>query len=280
MLSVVCAAERRDGRGHQQRPGARHGDGTVDGTPVAKPLVVEPGSHRTAPPTSRSSRTRPSRFILVDGVEAATYTPTPDCVAPRPSPRVSVAGLECPPPSTTVTLANDGDPESTVVFTILVNGRVVQESAPMFGGDTTTIVGDLTPYEDRKMNVVLRARRRGAGQPHDQRELRGRGRGVCFLRTGGSSTGPGAQPISSTGSGVLPAVGAGFGLSVIALGLGLVAVGGLLIRRAAGGAGRGRPDRKRSADAPAAGCGSDAVWWPWVWRSSGTSPGSWSEPTS
>ena len=46
---------------------------------------------------------------------------------------------------------------------------------------------------------------------------------------GAGASGSSAQPGISTGSGVLPAVGASFGLSFIALGLGLVMVGSLVI---------------------------------------------------
>src|SRR5205085_7865085 len=95
--------------------------------------------------------------VLVDATVVGSYVVTPDCVAPQAAARISVAGQECPPPSTTVTLANDGDPDSKVVFVIRVNGRVVQQSAPVYGGDSTTIVGDLSRFEDRTVTVSVRA---------------------------------------------------------------------------------------------------------------------------
>ena len=54
--------------------------------------------------------------VLVDGEAVASYEVTPNCVAPVSRPRVSVAGSVCPPPSATVTLANDGDPDSRIVY--------------------------------------------------------------------------------------------------------------------------------------------------------------------
>ena len=95
--------------------------------------------------------------IRVDGVTVGKYTITPDCVPPQPVPAVSVAGQRCPPPSTTVTLSNNGDPDSQVVFVIRVDGTVVQESAPLYGGDTTTVVADLSRYEDQTVTVTLHA---------------------------------------------------------------------------------------------------------------------------
>ena len=130
---------------------------TADGAPFGNPLVVEPGDTGTS--TADFSQFEDQTItveVFVDGQLVATYTPTPDCDQTA-VPRVSVAGLECPPPTATATLANDGDPDSTVVFTVLVDGRVVQESAPLFGGDITTIVGDLTPYEDQRITIGLRA---------------------------------------------------------------------------------------------------------------------------
>lgn len=95
--------------------------------------------------------------IRVDGVTIGKYTITPDCVPPQPVPAVSVAGQRCPPPSSTVTLSNNGDPASQVVFVIRVDGTIVQETAPLYGGDTTTIVGDLSRYEDQTVTVTLHA---------------------------------------------------------------------------------------------------------------------------
>ena len=130
---------------------------TVNGDPLGQPLVVGPGATETASTDlSQFEDQTVTVQVLVDGEVVATYTPTPDCEQAA-VPGVEIPGLECPPPSTTVTLFNDGDAESTVAFTILVNGTVAQESAPLFGGDTTTIVGDLTPYEDQTVTVEVRA---------------------------------------------------------------------------------------------------------------------------
>lgn len=95
--------------------------------------------------------------VRVNGVLVATYTVTPDCVAPKPIPKVSIAGQVCPPPTSTVTLSNDGDPDSAVVFVVRVDGRVVLETAPLYGGDTTTVVADLSKYEDQTVVVDLHA---------------------------------------------------------------------------------------------------------------------------
>jgi hypothetical protein len=202
---------------------------TVDGAPVGTPLTVAPGTtERATADLSQFEDQTIEVTIFVDDAEAATYTATPDCVAPQAEPSVSVAGQECPPPSATVALGNTGDPDSTVVFVILVDGKVVQRSAPIFGGDTTTIVGDLSRFEDQTVVVELRAN----GEVLGSRTIHVN----CTIVAGASgstaqpaSTASGGFPGSSTGSGVLPGVGAGFGLSLVALGLGLVAGGSLLI---------------------------------------------------
>ena len=203
---------------------------TIDGAPVEQPaLLVGPGETGTAAADLSPFEDRTITVeILVDGDPVATYTVTPDCVGPQASPSVSVAGLGCPPPSATVTLGNTGDPESQVVFVILVDGKVVQETEPVFGGDTTTIVGDLSRFEDQTVVVELRAN----GEVLGSRTIKVNCLAVAGASASsgqpGSSSG-GVQPGSSTGSGVLPAVGAGFGISVVALGLGLPVVGSALI---------------------------------------------------
>ena len=174
--------------------------------------------------------------ILVDGTVVATFEVTPDCVAPQASPRVSVAGQVCPPPSATVTLANDGDPASTVVYVIRVNGRVVQESAPIYGGDETTIVGDLSRFEDQRVTVSISA----------NGELLGRRtfRVDCVQESGtGPVTGGGpAGTVSgstTSGPGVLPSVGADVSPGLVAFGLGLLGAGSLLLLAGAVASGHG-----------------------------------------
>ena len=202
---------------------------TVDGAPAGTPLVVGAGATETATADLSTFEDQTITVaILVDGNEVATYTATVDCVDPKARPSVSVAGEECPPPSTTVTLGNTGDPDSQVVFVILVDGKVVQKTAPLFGGDTTTIVGDLSRFEDQTVVVELRAN----GEVLGSRTIHVN----CTTVAGASastaqpaSTTSGGLPGSGSGSGVLPSVGAEFGLSVVALGLGLVVAGCLLI---------------------------------------------------
>jgi hypothetical protein len=207
---------------------------TVDGTPVGTPVTVDPGTTETGTTDLSGYEDQTITVaILVDGTVAASYTVTPDCVAPRTDPRVSVAGQECPPPSTTVTLANDGDPDSRVVFVIRINGRVVQVSAPIYGGDTTTIVGDLSRFEDQTVTVSVRAN----GQLLGRRTIT-----VDCEQPGtvpGGDTGPNdALPAGrgATGPTVLPSVGADVSPGLLALGLGLVAAGGLLVAQANRGA--------------------------------------------
>ena len=216
---------------------------TVNGQPFGPVVEVPAGATRTA--TADASQFEDQTVtveILVDGVVLATYTVTPDCVAPQASPSVSVSGQVCPPPSATVTLSNSGDPDSAVVFVILVDGKVVQRSSPIFGGDTTTIVGDLSQFEDQTVVVELRAN----GEVMGKRTIHVN----CTTVAGASgstaqpaSTGSGGLPGSSSGSGVLPAVGARFGPSVLALGLGLLVVGALVI---VGGSRRGGPRSRRA----------------------------------
>ena len=199
---------------------------TVDGTPVGTALVVGPGATVTGTADLSAYEDQTVTVgILVDGAVAATYTVTPDCVSPQSDPRVSVAGQECPPPSATVTLANDGDPASQVVFVIRVNGRVVQKTAPVFGGNATTIVGDLSRYEDRTIVVAVRAN----GELLGRRTIKVN----CEQSSSGPATAPNAgstQPgTTTTTPGVLPSVGAEFSPGLLALGLGLVGAGSLLV---------------------------------------------------
>ena len=95
--------------------------------------------------------------IRVDDVVVGTYIVTPDCVRPKPVPKVSVAGQSCPSPTSTVTLSNNGDPASHEVFVLRVDGKVVLRTAPLYGGDTTTVVADLSRYEDQTVTVTLHA---------------------------------------------------------------------------------------------------------------------------
>ena len=199
----------------------------VDGVPVGTPLTVAPGATETA--TADLSPFEDQTItvvILVNGDEAATYTVTPDCVDPQASPSVSVAGQECPPPSATVTLGNTGDPG-------LAGG--VRDPGRREGRAEERADLRRRHHDDRRGPVAIRGpdrgrrapgQRRGAGEPHDPRELLDRGwsrswnrrrciRLVC------------AAWRSTRVRGVLPSVGAGFGLSVIALALGLLAGGSL-----------------------------------------------------
>jgi hypothetical protein len=205
---------------------------TVDGTPVGTPVTVGPGTTGTGTiDLSAYEDETVTVNVLVDGSVVATYTVTPDCVAPQADPRVSVAGQVCPPPSATVTLSNQGDPDSQVVFVIRVNGKVVQETAPLFGGDTTTIVGDLSRYEDQTVVVGIRAN----GVLLDSRVIRVN----CEERAAGPAAGAGpgdsvAAGAVGTGPVVLPSVGADVSPGVLVAGLGLVLAGSLLVL--AGGA--------------------------------------------
>jgi hypothetical protein len=226
---LVCEGEVPQGTATVTNNGQQPVDvsATVNGDPVGNVVTVDPGATETGTVNLSPFEDQTITVaILVDGVEEATYTVTPDCVAPIANPTVGVSGQVCPPPSATVTLGNTGDPDSQVVFVILVDGKVVQRSSPIFGGDTTTIVGDLSQFEDQTVVVELRANGKvlGSRTIHvNCTTVAGAGAGA-----GTGTSGSSAQPGSSTSSGVLPSVGAGFGPSVIALGLGLVLVGSLL----------------------------------------------------
>ena len=138
---------------------------TVDGTTIAGPVTVQPGATETlSADLSAYEDQTVVVAVLVDGSVIASYTLTPDCVAPQPQPRVGISGSVCPPPLATVTLANDGDPASTVVYGVRVDGELVQESAPIYGGDETTIVADLSAYEDQTVRIALVANRQVLGR--------------------------------------------------------------------------------------------------------------------
>ena len=130
----------------------------VAGDPIGSPLTVPGGETRSGTVDLSAYEDQTITVDLyVDGEPVASYEVTPNCVPPVPQPRVSVAGSVCPPPSATVTLANDGDPDSRIVYAIRVDGQVVQRSAPIYGGDVTTIVADLSAYEDQTIFVELSA---------------------------------------------------------------------------------------------------------------------------
>jgi hypothetical protein len=241
-------------------PGPVQVSATVDGVPAGSVVVVGPGATETGTVDLSQYEDRTITVnLVVDGVVVATYTATPDCVPPQANPSVRVAGQECPPPSATVTLGNTGDPDSQVVFVIRIDGQVVQTSAPLYGGDTTTIVGDLARFEDQTVTVELRANGEVLGsrtievdcEPPDSPP----GEGTAGAGAAGGPDGPGTavlpaaalhpdtavqpdavQP-AGAGTAVLPSVGASFSATVLALGLGLVAVGSLLV--ATGGRRRG-----------------------------------------
>ena len=134
---------------------------TADEEPLAGPVTVPPGETDTVAVDLSEFEDQTIVVAIFVGpedgepAEVATYTVTPDCVPPVPQPRVAVSGSVCPPPLATVTLANDGDPASSVVYGVRVDGELVQESAPIYGGDETTIVADLTAYEDQTVTVAL-----------------------------------------------------------------------------------------------------------------------------
>lgn len=231
---LTCAGEVAQGTATVTNNGAEPVEisATVDGAPIGTPVTVAPGATGTgAIDLSAYEDQTVTVNVLVDGTVVATYTVTPDCVAPRADPRVSVAGHVCPPPSATVTLSNQGEPDSQVVFVIRVNGRVVQESAPVFGGDITTIVVDLSRYEDRTVVVGVRAN----GELLGSRVIRV----DCEQPATGPATGAGpddsvAAGAVGTGPVVLPSVGADVSPGVLVAGLGLVLAGSLLVL--AGGA--------------------------------------------
>jgi hypothetical protein len=136
----------------------------ADGQPLGPYAVIAPGATVTGTfDLSQYEDQTVTLRVRVDGVMVGTYTVTPDCVAPEPVPKVSVAGQVCPPPTSTVTLSNNGDPASHEVFVIRVDGRAVLRTAPLYGGDTTTVVVDLSRYEDRTVVVSLHANGRKLG---------------------------------------------------------------------------------------------------------------------
>ena len=191
----------------------------VDGVQVGPTVTVAPGTteSRDVDLSAYEDRTITAE-IVVDGDTVATYTVTPDCVPPAPEPSARVAGTVCPPPTATVTLGNAGDPASSVVYGIRVNDRPVQTSAPIYGGDTTTIVVDLTPFEDQTVRV--RAGYNGSVVVDRTVTV------DCVADDDG--TGP-TNGGTAPDDGVLPGVGADLPAGVLALGLGLVAAGAVLL---------------------------------------------------
>lgn len=168
---------------------------TVDGTPVAPPRVVPPGETATGSADLSAYEDRAVvAQVLVDGVVVATYPIRPDCVRPEADPSIRVSGLTCPLTAATATLTNGGDPGSRVVFVIRVNGRVAQVSAPLHGGESTTIVGDLSSFEDRTITVDISANGRVLGSRTftvDCRQAQPPGPGPDPGRDPGRDPGPG-----------------------------------------------------------------------------------------
>ena len=197
----------------------------VDGVPAGSAVVVAPGATESGTVDLAQYEDQTITVtVLVDGAVAGTYTATPDCIPPDATPTASVAGLECPPPTATVTLGNAGDADSRVVFAIRIDGRIAQVSAPLYGGDTTTIVGDLSRFEDQTVTIELRAN----GQVLGSRTIT-----VDCQQPAGPGPGPGpggesVQPAVSTPA-TLPDVGAGVDRIVVFLGLALVGLGGVLV---------------------------------------------------
>ena len=210
----------------------------VDGVQIGPTITVAPGATetRTIDASRWEDRTVTAR-VLVDGVVVATYRVTPDCAAPDPEPSARLVGTVCPPPLATVSLTNDGDPDSSVVFGIRVDGRPVQRSAPVYGGDTTTIVVDLSRFEDQTVHVQ-------AG--YDGTLLVDRRVKVdCVTDTSGGSSGGGSGGGTSggqeTGAGALPSVGSAVPAGVAVAGIGCVLAGTALL---VAGARTRRPARR------------------------------------
>lgn len=193
----------------------------VDGSQLGPTVTVAPGAtEERSIDASRYEGETHTAELVVDGTTVATFTLRPDCVPPAPEPGASIAGTVCPPPSATVTLSNTGDPDSSVVFGLRVDGEAVQTSAPLYGGDTTTIVVDLSPYEDQTVRIQ-------AGYNGDvvvDRTVTVN----CKADPDSPGTGP-DEPGTGPGTGELPGVGAGFPLAVVGLGFGLVAAGVALL---------------------------------------------------
>ncbi|MBA2954726.1 hypothetical protein GON03_10355 [Nocardioides sp. MAH-18] len=228
----------------------------VDGEQIGPAVSVASGTteSRTIDASRWEDQTATAR-VLVDGVVVATYTVTPDCQHPVARPAARIGGAVCPPLRTTVTLANDGDPASTVVFFIRVNDRPVQRSAALYGGDATTIVVDLARFEGRSAHVeagyddtVLIDRTIRVRCPADTGGDTGTYAGGG---TGGDSAGGGSDTGGGSGGGgaggeiadeaALPSVGSGVPSGGVLLGAGLLAAGAVLTLA---GLRTGRPGRR------------------------------------
>lgn len=211
----------------------------VDGVPFGPAVTVAPGATETR--TINASRYEDQAVtarLLVDGTVVATYRLTPDCAAPEPEPAARVAGTVCPPPTSTVTLSNAGDAASTVEFFIRVNDRPVQRSAPLYGGDSTTIVVDLRPYEGKTAHVeagyngkVVIDRTVTINCAEDGADDGAGGGGTADGGDSGAGGGGagGTAGGESTGSGALPSVGSPVPVGAVVLGAGLLAFGALLL---------------------------------------------------
>ena len=153
---------------------------TVDGASMGDPVVVAPGAatELTIGLARYEDQTIVGR-VLVDGSVRGTWTVTPDCRAPRPRPRASVR-VQCDPSVAVVRLANTGDPDSSSVFTIRVNGR-------LYGGHQTTIVKNVERFEGRGARVTIRS----AGRVILSRRLRVDCRGTGPVVVGPSRSVPG-----------------------------------------------------------------------------------------
>ncbi|MFC7495198.1 MULTISPECIES: hypothetical protein [unclassified Nocardioides] len=210
----------------------------VDGEQIGDPVAVAPGATESRTiDASRWEDQAVTAQLLVDGVVVATYTVTPDCQPPVPRPAARVSGLECPPERVTVVLGNDGDPDSTVVFFIRVDDRPVRRSAPLYGGDTTTIVADLTRLSGRTVHVQAGYNDRVVvNRPITipcaaEADSGMAGGGEDAGGDGGtdSGNGNGTQGGVATGEGALPSVGSPVPIGIAVLGGCLLAAGAALL---------------------------------------------------
>jgi hypothetical protein len=195
---------------------------TVNGIEVVPDTIVPAGAtEESVGDLSQFEDQSIMAEVFVDGVETAMFGPiTVDCAPAEPAPSANVGSVVCPGETSTVTLTNDGEPDSQITFSVFINGSFEQD-ATVFGGESTTLVGHLAEFEDRSVTIEVRA----DGQIISSETLSV----DCFPPPlgGGERRGPDVLASAQSGFGLLPSTG-GSVATWLLVAAGLIALGACL----------------------------------------------------